>query len=103
MITRIQAQKYRCFEQLDVHLGQYNILAGANGSGKTTLMDIPLLFSDMLSSNNLTQAFLEPSPATSTLRTQRLRDLTYCNISDYFSFVLEAALPEDIIGNLVSD
>lgn len=100
MITRIQAQKYRCFNWLDVQLGQYNVLAGANGSGKTTLMDIPLLFSDMLSSNNLSQAFLEPSPLTNTFRTQRLRELTYCYESDYFIFVLESVLPDEIVNNL---
>ncbi|MGI9059118.1 MAG: methylation-associated defense system AAA family ATPase MAD3 [Ktedonobacteraceae bacterium] len=103
MITRIQAQKYRCFDQLDVHLSQYNVLAGANGSGKTTLMDILLLFSDMLSSNNLSQAFLETSPLTNALRTQRLRELTYCHMGDYFSFMLEAQLPQNIIADLVSD
>src|SRR2546430_12895705 len=99
MITRIQAQKYRCFKWLDVHLGQYNLLAGANGSGKTTLMDIPLLFSDMLLSNNLAQAFLELSPTTNALRTQRLRELTYCNEGDYFGIVLETTLPQDIVDN----
>ncbi len=103
MITRIQALKYRCFDRLDVDLHHYNVLAGANGSGKSTLMDIPLLFSDMLSSNELVQAFLEPSPSTNVIRAQRLRELTYCHASDYFSFVLEAALPQEITTILVDD
>ncbi|BAZ11972.1 hypothetical protein NIES4071_38000 [Calothrix sp. NIES-4071] len=42
MITRIEAFKYRCFDQLDIKVGQYQVLAGANGTGKSTLLDIPL-------------------------------------------------------------
>ena len=38
MITRIEATRYRCFEKLDVELGDFRVLVGANGSGKTTLI-----------------------------------------------------------------
>lgn len=37
MITRIEATRYRCFDKLDVELGDFRVLVGANGSGKTTL------------------------------------------------------------------
>ncbi len=29
MISRIEAFKYRCFDRLDIKLGQYHVLAGA--------------------------------------------------------------------------
>ncbi len=44
MITRIEATRYRCFDKLDVELGDFRVLVGANGSGKTTLLDVPVLF-----------------------------------------------------------
>jgi predicted ATP-dependent endonuclease of OLD family len=100
MLSRIQALRYRCFRDLDVNLPQYSVLAGGNGSGKSTLMDIPLLFSDMLSLNNLTQAFLEPSPSTSIARAQRLQELVHCYRGDSFSFALEAPLPQHVVLTL---
>jgi AAA domain, putative AbiEii toxin, Type IV TA system len=100
MLSRIQALHYRCFRDLDVHLPQYSVLAGGNGSGKSTLMDIPLLFSDMLSLNNLVQAFLDPSPSTGITRTQRLQELIYCYSGDYFGFALEAPLPPHVVAAL---
>src|SRR5437667_10290799 len=100
MLSRIQALRYRCFRDLDVNLPQYSVLAGGNGSGKSTLMDIPLLFSDMLSLNNLTQAFLEPSPSTSIARAQRLQELVHCYRGDSFGFALEAPLPQPVLAAL---
>jgi len=76
MISRIQALRYRCFNQLDITWQRYNVLAGANGSGKSTLLDIPQLFSDILS-RGLVPAFLETSPALGVPRAQSLRELTY--------------------------
>lgn len=49
MISRIQAFKYRCFNRLDIKVGDYHVLAGANGTGKSTLLDIPLLLGEILS------------------------------------------------------
>ena len=48
MITRIEATRYRCFDKLDVELGDFRVLVGANGSGKTTLLDVPVLLGDLL-------------------------------------------------------
>jgi ABC-type lipoprotein export system ATPase subunit len=102
MLSRIQALCYRCFRDLDINLPQYSVLVGGNGSGKSTLMDIPLLFSDILSSNNLVQAFLEPSPSTGNARTQRLQELIhrYKDKDDHFGFALEAPLPQHIVDTL---
>jgi ABC-type transport system involved in cytochrome c biogenesis ATPase subunit len=100
MLSRIQALHYRCFRDLDVSLPKYCVLAGGNGSGKTTLMDIPLLFSDMLSSTSLVQAFLEPLPLTNVARTQRLQELIHCYKGDHFGFALEAPLPQHVLTTL---
>src|SRR6516162_9804417 len=100
MLSRIQALSYRCFRDLDANLRQYNVLIGGNGSGKSTLMDIPLLFSDILSLNNLVQAFLESSPSTGIVRAERLRELVHCYKGDNFSFVLEAPLPQHVLQAL---
>ena len=89
MLSRIQALHYRCFQDLDVSLPQYSVLAGGNGSGKTTLMDIPLLFSDILSINNLVQAFLVSSLSTGRVRAERLQELVHCYRGDSFGFAQE--------------
>ncbi|GAB3994141.1 hypothetical protein GCM10029992_07710 [Glycomyces albus] len=59
MITRIEAQNYRCFRNLAVDLERYQVLAGANGAGKTTFLDIPSLLGDLLSTRRVSEAFLE--------------------------------------------
>lgn len=102
MISRIQALRYRCFNQLDIIWQRYNVLAGANGSGKSTLLDIPQLFSEILS-RGLMPAFLETSPALGASRAQSLRELTHCYRGSDFGFVLEAALPDNIISALLID
>jgi predicted ATPase len=76
MISRIQAFKYRCFDRLDIKVGQYHVLAGANGTGKSTLLDIPLLLGDILS-RGLIPAFLESPSIAGSPRAQSLQELVY--------------------------
>src|SRR5436305_224193 len=102
MLSRIRALRYRCFRDLNVRWGSYNVLAGANGSGKSTLLDIPQLFADMLRYGML-PAFLETMPSLGTARAQSLNELTHCYRGGDFGFVLEATLPPDIAAFLVED
>ena len=95
MISRIEAFKYRCFERLDIRLGDYHVLAGANGSGKTTLLDIPLLLGEILS-KGLVPAFMESPSIAGTARAQSLQELVYYRRGDYFGFAVEAELPKEI-------
>lgn len=95
MISRIEAFKYRCFERLDIKVGQYHVLAGANGTGKSTLLDIPLLLGEILS-RGLVPAFLE-SPIPGSARAQSLQELIHYRLGDYFGFAIESDLPEEII------
>ena len=95
MISRIQAFKYRCFEQLDIKVGDYHILAGANGTGKSTLLDIPLLLGEILS-RGLIPAFLESPAIGESPRAQSLQELVHYRRGEYFGFAIEANLPEEI-------
>jgi predicted ATPase len=99
MISRIEAFRYRCFDRLDLKVGQYHVLAGANGTGKSTLLDIPLLLSDILS-QGLVPAFLESPSIGGSPRAQSLQELVYYRQGDYFGFAIEADLPADIFINL---
>ena len=59
MITRIEATRYRCFDKLDVELGEFRVLVGANGSGKTTLLDVRVLLGDLLRERTISAGFTE--------------------------------------------
>jgi predicted ATPase len=101
MISKIEAFHYRCFDRLDIRVGKFHVLAGANGSGKSTLLDILILLGDILR-RGVTKAFLEDaSPVGGGARARTLRELVHCYRGDYFSFAIEAQLPETIITTLV--
>ncbi|QDU02409.1 hypothetical protein V6x_21120 [Gimesia chilikensis] len=104
MITRIEAYRYRCFAQLAVDLGEYNVLAGPNGAGKTTLLDIPTLLGDLLNQRRfIAEAFLETQPTwPQAPRAHTLRDLIHKQVGDDFVIVIEAKLP-DKIANAIYD
>lgn len=101
MISRIEAFRYRCFDRLDISVGQFHVLAGANGSGKSTLLDILILLGDVLK-RGVTAAFLEdPSPVGGGARAQSLRELVHCYRGNFFGFAIEAQLPEGVVAALV--
>lgn len=93
MITRIEATRYRCFDKLDVELGEFRVLVGANGSGKTTLLDIPVLLGDMLRSRSIGDAFLAERDHRAP-RASDFGELIYRGNGDFFIVAIEAALPE---------
>ncbi len=93
MITRIEATRYRCFDKLDVELGDFRVLVGANGSGKTTLLDVPVLLGDMLRGRSIGEAFLDRRDGRSP-RASAFRELIFQGQGDYFILAIEAALPE---------
>ena len=100
MISRIEAFRYRCFDRLDISVGQFHVLAGANGSGKSTLLDILILLGDVLK-RGVTAAFLEDtSPVGGSPRAQSLQELIHLYRGNIFSFAIEASLPEDVLINL---
>lgn len=93
MITRIEATRYRCFDKLDVELGDFRVLVGANGSGKTTLLDIPVLLGDMLRARSIGDAFLAERDQRAP-RASAFEELIFRGNGDFFIVAIEAALPE---------
>jgi predicted ATPase len=101
MITRIEAMRYRCFEQLDVVIEPYQVIAGVNGSGKTTLLDIPVLLGDMLE-GDVPAAFLQVPAINGSPRAQSLQELVHHGRGEFFSFAIEVKLPEHIAEELIN-
>lgn len=100
MITRIEATRYRCFDQLDVELGDFRVLVGANGSGKTTLLDIPVLIGDLLRERTLGSAFTERRDGRAP-RATALTELVFQGQGDFFILAIEAALPDGVVTALL--
>lgn len=100
MITRIEATRYRCFDQLDVELGDFRVLVGANGSGKTTLLDVPVLLGDLLRERAVSAAFTAPRDGRAP-RASALRELIFQGQGDFFILAVEAQLPAEIARNLL--
>ncbi len=96
MISRLEAYRYRCFSELAVELGAYNVLAGANGSGKTTLLDIPVLLGDLLDQHAVSDAFLEIQPSRGVARAHTLDELIHREHGSHFAFAIEARLPAEV-------
>lgn len=100
MITRIEATRYRCFDKLDVDLGEFRVLVGANGAGKTTLLDIPVLLGDMLKARTIGDAFLRERDHR-VPRASGFRELIFQGNGDFFILAIEAALPEQPARDLL--
>lgn len=96
MITRIEAYHYRCFENLDIALGEYNVLAGPNGAGKSTLLDIPRLIGDFASVENAATAFVSGQRGEEWARARSLSELVFKENGHAFQLALEAKLPSEV-------
>jgi predicted ATPase len=48
MITRVQVKNFRSFADVDVQLGQLNVLVGRNGAGKSAFLDVLRFVRDAL-------------------------------------------------------
>lgn len=94
MITRLEATRYRCFEQLGVDMSEFQVIVGANGSGKTTLIDLPSLFGELLRADNIASVFTLKRGSLPA-RAAALRELVFAGRGDDFSLALEVKLPED--------
>jgi hypothetical protein len=92
MITRIEANRYRCFEKLAVELGKYQVLVGRNGAGKSTLLDIPILMGEILEKRNIEKAFFGERTRLAP-RATTAEDLIFARKGDWFSLAIEVRLP----------
>jgi energy-coupling factor transporter ATP-binding protein EcfA2 len=102
VITRIEATRYRCFDKLDVDLGEFRVLVGANGSGKTTLLDIPVLLGDLLKVRTIHEAFMSAREGRAP-RATSLSELLFQGLGEDFILAVEAKLPEHVIRALGDD
>lgn len=94
MITRLEATRYRCFEQLGVDMSEFKIIVGANGSGKTTLIDMPSLFGELLRTDNIASVFTLKR-GNMPARASTLRELVFAGRGEDFSLAVEAELPQE--------
>jgi AAA domain, putative AbiEii toxin, Type IV TA system/AAA ATPase domain len=101
MISRIEAYNYRCFEKLDVELENFRVLVGANGSGKSTILDVVPLLSDLLRLRQADTAFFDNNPVHLHSRAERPTDVICNQRGNFFSLVVEAKLPSEIVSGLV--
>jgi predicted ATPase len=95
MIARIEARRYRCFDNIGIDIPSFAVLVGANGAGKTTLLDIPQLIGDCLRQRDITNAFTQKLDNRHA-RTANLKEIVFCGSGTDFSFALEADLPAHI-------
>lgn len=100
MITRIEVTNYRCFQKLDLDLGEFGVLVGPNGAGKTTLLDIPVLLGDLLDTDIISTAFLR-SVQPRGPRAATLTELIHKELGDGFVLALEARLPDRVVRDML--
>lgn len=103
MISRIEAYRYRCFNTLDIALGQQHVFSGSNGSGKTTLLDIPALIGDLLKVTDINDAFFKPINGRERARAEEAIEIVHQLRGDYFMLATEIKLPDSVIDELVRD
>lgn len=101
MISRIEAYRYRCFQKLNIELGQFHVFAGSNGSGKTTLLDIPALLGDMIRVTDINEAFFTCVNGRARSRAENPIELVHKLRGEGFTLALEVDLPESIKDLLV--
>jgi hypothetical protein len=99
MITRIEANRYRCFEKLAVDFGRYQVLVGRNGAGKSTLLDIPVMIGEMLEKRSIEKAFFGERTRLAP-RASSTEDLVFTRKGDWFSLAVEVRLPEFLVEQL---
>src|SRR5437867_11627989 len=86
MITRIEAQRFRCLKSNHQPLGPFQILVGPNGSGKSASLDVLLFLSDLIA-KGLDKAVSE--------RTQNFHDLVWGRQGNSFQLSVEAEVPAE--------
>src|SRR5258708_4406376 len=86
MITRVEANQYRCFRSMNQDLGPFHVLVGPNGSGKSTFLDV-IAFLGTLVSQGLQTAVDE--------RSENFHDLVLGREGSCFELAIEALIPEE--------
>lgn len=85
MITRIEANRFRCLRHVNQDLGAFHVLVGPNASGKTTFLDTVGFLGRMVS---------DGIDAAVTERTSNFADLVWGREGTTFELAVEAAVPD---------
>ncbi len=95
MITRIEAQGYKCLFDVDVELSPFNVLVGPNASGKSTLLDAIGFLQDALRMDgDVTRAVRK--------RARQLPELTWRGERAGFSLEIGARVPREVGAAIAS-
>jgi predicted ATPase len=86
MITRIEAERFRCLRSINQSISSFHLLVGPNASGKSAFLDV-LTFLATLVTDGLETAVSD--------RTENFYDLVWGGQGSYFRLGLEASVPED--------
>ena len=95
MIHRIEALNYRSLRDVDVSLGNFEILVGPNGSGKSSLLDVIAILGDILRAGP-SRAILGDSRIGISQRSPDPAQLCWMRQGDRFELAVEASIPQDI-------
>ena len=57
MIKRLTIKNFKCLRDIDISLGNFNVLIGPNDTGKTSFLDALLMLSKISTTNVLGQCF----------------------------------------------
>ena len=91
MITRIEAENFRCLRYANQPLGRFHVLIGPNASGKTTFLDVIGFLGRMVASG---------PEAAAMERASNFMDLLWNRQGEWFELAVEAAIPEHIQNKL---
>ena len=95
MIHRIEALNYRSLRNVDVSLGNFEILVGPNGSGKSSLLDVIAILGDILRAGP-TRAILGDPRLGIPQRSPDPAQLRWMRQGDRFELAVEAPIPAEI-------
>jgi hypothetical protein len=97
MIFRIEALNYRSLRDVDVSIGNFEILVGPNGSGKSSLLDVIAILGDILRAGP-SRAILGDPRLGIPQRSPDPAQLCWMRQGDRFELAVEAPIPEEIKG-----
>ena len=92
MISRLEANNFRCLRGVSLALDRFHVIAGPNGSGKSTLLEVARLLSAFAGSG--TEALLDASLA------RQIPELLFRGEGTSFQLAMELPVPEEVLNSL---
>ncbi len=92
MISRLEANNFRCLRGVSLALDRFHVIAGPNGSGKSTLLEVARLLSAFAGSG--TEALLDASLA------RQIPELLFRGEGTSFQLAMELPVPDEVLNSL---